>query len=164
MEASLESETEIPVPAKKKISRRVGIIIISLIVIASIIAVSIFIYMMPTGPPPYNIGLNPQLITQKMNDGNNYVWVVQSLAGSNHLLKNDVYVWLKNESGFIIMAEPLTSASGTHGFEYVAANSGNNISIGDTFKLSRDYAVGSKIYLGNEAASGNYAILNVWQI
>jgi hypothetical protein len=163
MEASPRNEMDVPARIRKKISKRVGIIILSVIVIALIIVGSIIVYSMPKGPGPDYITLNPMIIADKGYIVNHYhYWTINHYVGSaDRLLKNDIYVWLKNESGFIIIAEPLTSASGTHGFEYVAIDSGNNVSFGDSFRLSSDYAVGSKIYLGNEAASGNYAILKV---
>jgi flagellin-like protein len=107
-----------------------------------------------TIPPVFGMNLS--------GDPDNRLWILTAISGGRTVLKNDVYVQLWNETdGFIILTEPLASASGTHGFKYTAASSGDYISVGDIFALSRNYLTGCKLTLVNPDASGQYSALTV---
>jgi len=130
------------------------IVIIALLIIGLIIA---YFPWLPPDPGPQL----PPIVTVKSSDINNYIWTVTTIGAGSPILKSDIYVQLKNASGYVIQTEGLTTISGTHGFNYVPASSGIYISAGDVFSLSRDYAVGSKIFLVDAPASGYYTILTV---
>jgi len=94
------------------------------------------------------------------SEANNHVWRVTALSGEP-VLRSDVYVQLKNASGFVIQTELLSAAVGTHGFGYQAASAGDYIAVGDVFTLSKTYAQGSTITLVNLGATTQYCVLKV---
>jgi flagellin-like protein len=121
------------------------------VVLAAVLYVMVLAFILPqTGG---TIGTFPD------TDANNHVWRVTALTGS--ILRSDVFVQVKNASGFIIQTELLTTAAGTHGFGYQAATTGDYIAVGDTFTLSKAYTQGSSITLVNSDAKLQYCVLEV---
>jgi len=164
MEASPETETEITVPAKRKMSRRAKIILLTLLAISLIVlalvlyeVVMIYIYSQPSGPG----AIVPVISVTKSSNATTWTWAITAIGGVGSILKSNVYVQLKNASGFIIGNEPLTVASGTHGLNYYSISTGDHIAVGDVFTLSRDYLQGCSITLVTAAASGHYCVLTV---
>lgn len=70
-------------------------------------------------PRPY-LGMTPPIGFSKGSDSDNLIWTLSAIGGSASILKSNVYVQLKNTSILVIATEPLTTASGTHGFRYIA--------------------------------------------
>jgi len=153
------SEPAVTVATKRKMSSRRKIID-SIIVVLMIGLVSISIYFIPS--PPYVGGINT-IHTYKSSTLTTYTWTVTAIGGTNYILKSDVYVQLKGNgsSMFIIATESLTDASGTHGFNYTPAFSGNYLAAGDVFSLSKDYLQGTTIILVPPPAIGQYCVLTV---
>lgn len=156
---------EIQAPSKRKMSKRAKIILfaflaISLFVVASFFYVIImdWIYSQPADPGP----LPPAISAHRSSNATSWTWTITAIGSSAPVLKSDVYVYVRNAStGFIISPQPLTAASGTHGFTYSAVSSGNYISAGDVFGLSKAYIQGSTIGLVTPDVVGTYALLTV---
>jgi len=158
------SETDLNEPiatvaAKRKMSNKRKIIA-SMIVVLMIGLVSTTIYLIPS--QPYVGGIDT-IYTHKNSTLTTYTWTVTAIGGTNYILKSDVYVQLKGNgsSTFIIATESLTDASGTHGFKYTPAFSGNYLAAGDVFSLSKDYLQGTTIILVPPPATGQYCVLTV---
>jgi hypothetical protein len=77
MEASPATETEIPVPLKRKVGRRsinIGsIIIVMAVVVLMVVLISGLLYVSLTHPPLIGV---PQIITQKSSNSTAYIWMV----------------------------------------------------------------------------------------
>jgi len=123
------------------------------VVLAAVLYVMVLNFIIPHAPGTL-IGTAPG------SNANDHTWSVIAL-GSGSVLQSDVYVQLKNASGFVIQTELLTTASGTHGFGYQAATSGDYIAVGDVFTLSKAYAQGTTITLVNSDATTQYCVLTV---
>jgi hypothetical protein len=112
---------------------------------------------------------NPIITVDKSTTLTATTWTITNISKGVSILKNNVYIQLRNESGLIIDNESLTTASGTHGFLYFSTTgiTGPYISVGDIFSLSKDYAQGSTIALmptGNSSTTNSqppYKILIV---
>jgi hypothetical protein len=160
MEASPETEMEIPAPSKRKMSRRSRILAVFIIMFYLILLTSVvlYVYTLPRVPPP-----ETEIHFVKSINSTAYIWTITAILGGEKPLKSDFYVQLKgNGSGtFIIATESLTHASGTHGFNYVPASSGEYLAAGDVFSLSKDYLQGTTIALVTAGATGQYYILTV---
>jgi hypothetical protein len=87
-------------------------------------------------------------------------WTVSDRTQPN-ILQSDVYVQVHNATGFVIPTIRLTTASGTHGFLYVPATNGNNITPGDVFALSTNYKVNCTLTLVTGGGTGMYCFLVV---
>lgn len=103
----------------------------------------------------------PVVGTSRSTTATDWVFTVTAISGGRTILQSDVYVQLKNSTGFVITTEPLLNASGTHGFKYVPGNSDAFLEVGDVFLLSKDYTVGTIIMFVNPTATGQYALITV---
>ena len=169
------SPIRLPAPSKTKsgeksivhsiltLRRRISISKKTLLVllIPVILILATFSYYVLAVPQPYYGGsYGPINTTGKMSNETIWFWYINSIV-DGPILKSDVYVQLKNASDFVINGESLENASGTHGFKYVPAHSGNDLSNGDLFSLSRDYLQGCTITLVTPFEMGKYCILTV---
>jgi len=126
-------------------SRRLKIAIASIIVITVIVLAIVVVY-----PKPFGWIDEPSMIvigTSKGSTATNWTWTIMAITAGMQISRSDINIQLKNASGFVINMEPLSAASGTHGFNYLNYTSGDYLSPLDVFSLSKDYAVGSKINL-----------------
>lgn len=136
-------------------------------VIGTILMVSVsvvlaaILYVMSTNVVDPSASVTPMVSTSRTTDNTNIVWTVVAIAGSHAVLRTDVYIQLQNESGFIIQTEPLLNASGTHGFKYTEANSGDYLSVGDMFSLDKAYTTGCKLTLVTPSATSLYGQMTV---
>jgi len=157
------SDREIPA-AKKKWSRRkkVAITAYSSIVIFLILFSVLLYLLIPNESPPLP---GPYLQTAKSSTGTDVIWTVMYVSGGSSILKSEVYVQVKNASGyFVIATELLGSASGTHGFSYnsITGASGLKISVGDVFNLNKTmYPLGSMIILVTSGSTHQYCVMTV---
>jgi ribosomal protein L40E len=136
-------------------------IIALLIGVSTIIAFNA-VFFLTISPPLNNHDTQAVFGIVKGTTADTLTWTITAISGGASVLRSDVYVQLRNASGdYVIATEPMTVASGTHGFNYAAASAGNYISVGDVITLSDDYAVGSVIYLVTAGAVGQYAVLSV---
>jgi len=117
---------------------------------------------MPTG-----IDNPPQTTTVfgivKSSTATKYVFTVTAISGGSPVLKTDVYVLVKNATGSVtISTVQLGTATGTDGFNYTSASSGQYISVGDVFTLDRTlYAVGSTLTLVTASGANQYCIMTI---
>jgi FlaG/FlaF family flagellin (archaellin) len=139
----------------KKITVVVAVIVTILAVLAVFIYVIFFEFPAPS--------MYQRIGTIKDSTATATTWAVSQIFTSDRgpISKSDVYVTLKNASGFIMQNESLAAASGTHGFLYQPVNAGDYISLGDVFSLSKNYQQGSSIELTTWDAKGQYAFLSV---
>jgi flagellin-like protein len=145
--------------AMRKNEEAVSPVIATILMVAITVVLAAVLYVMVlafiiTPPGGGVIGTVPD------SDANNHLWRVTAL-GSDPILRSDVYVQLKNESGFVIQTELLSVAVGTHGFGYQAASTGDYVGVGDVFTLSRVYTQGTTITLVTLGATSQYCVLTV---
>jgi magnesium-transporting ATPase (P-type) len=149
---------------KKNVSRRsksiAAIIIVMAEVVLMVALISGILYILSlTPPPPPEL---PQIGTASSSDAHNWTWTITAFSTESSVLKSDVYVQLRNASGiYVIPTSILTSASGTHGFNYTPALGEEYLSVGDVFSLSKDYTVGCTITLVTDSATQQYCVLTV---
>jgi hypothetical protein len=111
--------------------------------------------------------VTPMIGATKSGTNNYYVWTVDAITGGGSILKSDIYVQLKNESGFVISTEPMLTigsvqgCNGTHGFSFVPASTGNYIGVGDSFLLDKAYTTGCTITLVTPSGSSLYGVFTV---
>jgi len=110
--------------------------------------------------PPSYYHMTPVIASQKSSDATNWKWQITAIGGGP-ILKSDVYVQLMNASGYVIQTEMLTTASGTHGFSYTPASSVDHVSVGDLFRLSKDYTIGCTMTLVTPGAAGQYCLMTI---
>ena len=123
------------------------------VVLAAVLYVMVLTFILPPGG-------GSVIATVPDSEANNHTWRVTALSGAS-VLRSDVYVQLKNASGFVIQTELLSVAVGTHGFGYQAASTGDYIAVGDVFTLSKAYTQGATITLVNSNAVTQYCVLEV---
>lgn len=156
------NESEVSAGVGRKWSRRKMIIVSSVVI--SLIVIVLFLFQMVMviiiSQPLYN--LPPPIAANKGSNATVWTWTIVAIGGSGNILKDDVYVQVKNTSGvFAIQTELLSSASGTHGFYYDPIGTGDHMAVGDVFSLSRDYLQGCTVTLVKPGTSNPYCILTV---
>jgi len=144
---------------RRRISISKKMLLVLLIPVFLILATSSY-YVLAVPQPYYGGSYGPISVTNKISNESSWFWYINSIV-DGPIFKSDVYVQLKNASGFVINGESLENASGTHGFKYVQAFSGNHLSSGDLFSLSRDYPQGCTITLITPFGIGKYCIMTV---
>ncbi len=154
MEASPEAETENQVPTNKGRSRWGKFIILSILITAILIASILYYAVISFSPDPR---LPPNIYLSMSSNTTDWIFTVAGISYSHApLLKSAVYVQLDNGSGYVILNEQLTAASGSHGFNYFPNSSGDYVTIDDVFTISKDYAYGS-LNLVTEHGEWSYA-------
>lgn len=145
--------------ARRKNEEAVSPVIATILMVAITVVLAAVLYVLVMAliiiPPGGGV-----IGTVSDSDASNHLWRVTALS-SNPVLRSDVYVQLKNASGFVIQTELLSVAAGTHGFGYQAASTGDYIAVGDVFTLSKTYNQGSTITLVNLGATTQYCVLKV---
>lgn len=138
-------------------------VVATILLVAITVVLAALLYVMASGmgglggtPPPV-IAFTPS------HTSTEYLWTLTSIGSGRMVFKTDVFVQLKNESGFVITTEPLLSASGTHGFRYTSSGAPGYeyLSAGDVIGLDKAYGPGCFINLVNPAGTGQYAALYV---
>lgn len=153
------SSEETPALPKKWWSKRKKII-------ASTIPVILIVLLAWYVTSPKGItSCEPGMGATEHSTATNYTFTISYMrtCGSPAPLKSDVYVQVKNAIGIMaIYTTQLASASGTQGFNYTPASTGDRLSVGDVFSLDRTlYAYGSTIALVMADGMGQYAIFQV---
>jgi len=148
----------------ERISRDgVSPVVATILLVAITVVLAAVLYIMAAGmgglgstPPPI-IAFTPS------HTSTEYTWTLTSIGSGRMVLKTDIFVQLRNESGFVITTERLDNASGTHGFKYTfsSAPGYEYISAGDVISLDKAYNSGTAITLVNPAGTGQYAVLYV---
>lgn len=150
-------------PSPRKSDSKLGTILVIVIIVLIVlpIVLSAFLYIMVL--TPVVDGMTPVFGTSKGSNATYTIWTVASISGGGSVLKSDVYVQVRNESGtYQILTEALEACDGTSGFEYTPASAGGYISVGDTFALLKDwYKQGSTITLVTPSASSQYSVMTV---
>jgi flagellin-like protein len=145
----------------RKAEEGVSPVIATILMVAMAVVLAAILYVMTislaTGP-----GASPPVIGMNRESNiDNYIWTIVAIEGGRTVLKTDVFVQLHNESSFNVLTEPLLDVSGTHGFNYFSATTGDSLGAGDVFTLSKDYGPGTVLTLVNLGATGQYALLAV---
>jgi hypothetical protein len=153
----IEPEEILPKEELRESNRRRWVIANVLVIL---LIVGLLIVPMVNYTPPHNIA-PASFEANKGADIDNFRWTIVAISGSATVWKSDVYVQLRNASGFVITNEPITAASGTHGFKYEPVSSEDYIRVGDVLRLSKDYAEGCTITLVTPGATWQYALLTV---
>jgi flagellin-like protein len=147
----------------RKSEEGVSPVIATILLVAITVVLAAVLFVMVLGLVNSNSVSLPVIGANRGSGPTNYTWTITAFEGGRSVFKSDVYVQLRaNEtSTFLIMTEPLSNATGTHGFTYLSATSGNYLGVGDVFSLSKDYTQGTTITLVNSDASGQYCALTV---
>jgi flagellin-like protein len=152
---------------KKWVSLRsedgVSPVIATILLVAITVVLAAVLYVMVSnmgglgGTPPPVIAFTPS------HNSTDYIWTLTSIGSGRMVLKNDTFVQLKNETGFIITTERLDIASGSHGFKYTSSSAPGYeyLSAGDVITLDKAYGAGTTITLVNPGATGQYSVLTV---
>ena len=167
MEASQETEAEIPAAAKRKWIKRNKIIVMSSITISSLVMLMAIWAVMSLSVN--NSCACASIITLiRGSDANNWTFTIDGLSSTDgHNFSStptsEFKVSLTNGTGIgIIIEESLTIASGTHGFKYISASSLNHLSAGDIFSLNRTtYITGSTFAIISPDGIETYASYTV---
>lgn len=142
-------------------------VIATILLVAMTVVLAAILYVMVTSIVNGNITVTPIMSTSKTTDNENFVWTITAISGSHPVLKSDVYVQLKNGTVFIIETAPLITVdgspgcAGTHGFNYSSSTAGDYISVGDVFRLTKTYPLGTTITLVTPDASALYTVMTV---
>jgi flagellin-like protein len=149
--------------AMRKNEDGVSPVIATILMVAITVVLAAVLYVMVLGLGTTGT-ITPTIGTNKGSTSNAVTWTVSAISGGAQILKTDVYVQVKYASNgtFAIQTVALATASTTHGMTYSAASSGNYISVGDTFALSKTagYAQGDTMTLVQTAgATGQYCVL-----
>ena len=138
----------------------------TILLVAVTVVLAAILYVMSTGLVGGNT-VTPMIGASKSNNDDDYIWTVNAITGGASIPRYNVYVQLKNESGFVISTEPLitvgniTGCNGSHGFRYASATSSDFISVGDAFYLDKAYNRSCTITLVTPAANSLYAVFTV---
>jgi hypothetical protein len=154
-----QDETEVPSVARRKMSRQAKIKISLVVAIAIIVIVSFLAYVLSLNQGGPVDGLT--MVTNRSTTATDTVFTITAMSSDPPILKSDVYVMVKNASGIVINTEPLSVANGTHGFNYLPADTSNHLSVGDVFLLSKNYQQGCTVTLVNQGATGQYCVMTV---
>jgi len=152
--------------AMRKNEEGVSPVIATILMVAITVVLAAVLYVMVLGLGTTGT-ITPTIGTNKGSTSNAVTWTVSAISGGAQILKNDVYVQVKYASNgtFAIQTVILSGvggASGTHGFTYSSASTGNYISVGDTFSLSKTagFTQGDTVTLvQTAAATGQYCVL-----
>jgi len=151
----------------RKDGNGVSPVIAAILMVSMSVVLAAVLYVMTLGIADTGTTVTPVMSTAKTTDDNNYIWTIVAISGGHPVLRGDIYVQLKNETGFIIATEPLvdagnlTSCNGTHGFKYTAASAGDYIGVGDKFALDKAYTQGCTITLVTPSATSLYTVMTV---
>lgn len=146
--------------------RGVSPVIATILLVAVTVVLAAILYVMTSGLVGGNT-VTPMIGATKTQNANDYIWTVNAVTGGASIPLIDIYVQLKNETGFVIASEPLFTTggtpgcNGTHGLRFIPATRGNYISVGDSFYLSRAYKQGCTLTLVNPSTTSLYAAFAV---
>lgn len=136
-------------------------VVATILLVAITVVLAAILYVMVSGIGNLGSISPPVISTSKGNNLHNYTWTITAIGGGRLVLKDEVFVQLKNETEFVITTVMLENASGTHGFKYTPGSTGDYISTGDVFSLDKAYNLGTTITLVNTGATGQYTILYI---
>jgi flagellin-like protein len=146
--------------AIRKNNEGVSPVVATILLVAITVILAAVLYVMASGM--FNTTTSLPVIGMNRGSGpTDYFWTITTFEGGKSVYKSDVYLQLRvnGTSTFLIMTELLSNASGTHGFKYLSATTGNYLGVGDVFTLSKNYLQGTTITLVNADASGQFCIM-----
>jgi flagellin-like protein len=147
-------------------SRGVSPVIATILLVAVTVVLAAILYVMTSGLVGGNT-VTPMIGATKTHNDVDTIWTVNAITGGGSIRQTDIYIQLKNDTGFIILTQPLftvgnlSGCNGSHGFHFVSSTTSGFVSVGDSFFLNRAYTTGCTLTLVTQNANSLYAVFTV---